>query len=155
MEIGKCTRSTSLGLLFCLGEEAAAAMSTKIPSSFYRGGTRVMRHQGVAHSGALADVYMRWVSSPVIYVKPLSFEAAPFAFSRVPVPSHHSLSYFYVDTIVRVSAEDSQEPDDAETSGVRVRLTSPDASDDKDKEVWCTAEEVLAMLLVGVKVRKA
>lgn len=43
--------------------------------------------------------------------------------------------------------------EDAETSGVRVLLKSPDAVEDKDKEVWVTAEEVLAMLLSGVKVR--
>lgn len=52
----------------------------------------------------------------------------------------------------RVSAEDSQDPEDAETSGVRVLLASPDALEAKDKEVWCTVEELLAMLLVGVKV---
>lgn len=55
----------------------------------------------------------------------------------------------------RVSAESSHEAEDAETSGVRLLLTSPDASEDKDKEVWCTPEEVLAMLLAGVKVGSA
>eukprot|EP00752_Nemacystus_decipiens_P003644 g3358.t1 len=49
------------------------------------------------------------------------------------------------------AAEDPQ--DDGDTSGVRLLLTSPDAADDKDREVWCTPEEVLAMLLAGVKAK--
>lgn len=52
----------------------------------------------------------------------------------------------------RVSAEDSQDAEDVDGSGVKLLLTSPDASDAKDKEVWCSPEEVLAMLLAGVKV---
>ncbi|CAM9953478.1 unnamed protein product, partial [Laminaria digitata] len=55
---------------------------------------------------------------------------------------------------VKVSPENSQEAEeDAETSGVRVLLISPDASDAKDKEVWCTPEEVLGVLLAGVKAK--
>lgn len=65
-------------------------------------------------------------------------------------PSHHpSLSSRYP----RVSSDGSQEADDADTSGVRLLLSSPKSSDTKDKEVWCTPEEILAMLLAGVKVR--
>lgn len=50
------------------------------------------------------------------------------------------------------AATEDQNEDDGDTSGVRLLLTSPDASDAKDREVWCTPEEVLAMLLEGVKV---
>lgn len=53
---------------------------------------------------------------------------------------------------VRVSPEDSQDAEDAETSGVRVLIKSPNAVEAKDKEVWITAEEVVAMLLAGIKV---
>ncbi len=60
----------------------------------------------------------------------------------------------------RVAPEDSQEAaaatageeDEGDTSGVRLLLASPDAADAKDRELWCTPEEVLAMLLAGVKV---
>ncbi|CAN0051001.1 unnamed protein product [Pylaiella littoralis] len=58
---------------------------------------------------------------------------------------------------IKVSPEDSkvggEDHDDGDTSGVRLLLTSPDASDAKDREVWCTPEEVLAMLLAGVKAK--
>lgn len=62
----------------------------------------------------------------------------------------------YFSKLCRVSSEDpediGEDHDDGDTSGVRVLLTSPDASDAKDREIWCTPEEVLAMLLAGVKV---
>eukprot|EP00903_Cladosiphon_okamuranus_P011185 g10554.t1 len=50
-------------------------------------------------------------------------------------------------------ADDDDQPDDGDTSGVLLLLTSPEASDAKDREVWCTPEEVLAMLLAGVKAK--
>lgn len=75
---------------------------------------------------------------------------------------YHTMSYhFYTRSISqktprRVSSQDSQEGgddhDDGDTSGVRLLLTSPDASDAKDREVWCAPEEILAMLMAGVKV---
>ncbi|CAN0196082.1 unnamed protein product, partial [Ectocarpus fasciculatus] len=51
------------------------------------------------------------------------------------------------------SKEAADDQDDGDTSGVRVLLTSPDASEAKDREVWVTPEEVLAMLLAGVKAK--
>lgn len=51
------------------------------------------------------------------------------------------------------SKEATDDQDDGDTSGVRLLLTSPDATETKDREVWVTPEEVLAMLLAGVKVR--
>ncbi|CAM9886314.1 unnamed protein product, partial [Ectocarpus sp. 8 AP-2014] len=49
--------------------------------------------------------------------------------------------------------EATDDQDDGDTSGVRVLLTSPDAAETKDREVWVTPEEVLAMLLAGVKAK--
>ena len=54
----------------------------------------------------------------------------------------------------RIAPENSTEAEDAESSGVKVLLSSPEAKDSKDREVWCSPEEILAMLIAGVKVSK-
>ncbi|CAM9600529.1 unnamed protein product, partial [Choristocarpus tenellus] len=46
----------------------------------------------------------------------------------------------------------SEDPEDEDTAGVRVKVTSPLAAEEKDQSIWLTVEEVLAILLAGVKV---
>ena len=77
---------------------------------------------------------------------------------RPETATNHTASRRAAPPAHRVASEDPKEAaaedqhDDGDTSGVRLLLTSPDASETKDREVWCTPEEVLAMLLAGVKV---
>ncbi|CAN0215799.1 unnamed protein product [Ectocarpus sp. 6 AP-2014] len=70
------------------------------------------------------------------------------ATQRVQSSLRHDIK---VSSVESKGATDDQ--DDGDTSGVRVLLTSPDAAESKDREVWVTPEEVLAMLLAGVKAK--
>ncbi|CAM9918385.1 unnamed protein product [Ascophyllum nodosum] len=54
---------------------------------------------------------------------------------------------------IKIAPENSTEAEDAESSGVKVLLSSPEAKDSKDREVWCSPEEILAMLIAGVKAK--
>lgn len=53
----------------------------------------------------------------------------------------------------RIASENSTDAEDAECSGVKILLTSREAKETKDQEVWCSPEEILAMLIAGVKVK--